>query len=64
MKNASLSKIATATAVLMVFALARSWTNFVTVIKTVALAYTAVIQQRRARLKSAWGVSATKIKDV
>ena len=64
MKNAWLSKIATATAVLMVFALARSWTNNVTVIKTVALAYTVVIQQRSARLKSAWGVRATEINDV
>lgn len=64
MKNALLSKIATATAVLMVCALALSWTNFVTMIKTVALAYTAVIQRRRARLKSAWGVSAMEIKDV
>lgn len=64
MKNAWLSKIATATAVLMVFALARSWTKNVTVIKTVALAYTVVIQQRRARLKSAWGVRATEINDV
>ncbi len=64
MKNAWFSKIATATAVLMVCALALSWTNFVTVIKTVALAYTAVIQRRRARLKSASGAGAMEIKDV
>ncbi len=63
-KNALLPKIASATAVLMVSALARSMMNNVKLIKTVALAYTAALPPRLVSHKSTWEACATRTSNV